>query len=203
MLERFTFFAAMMACTTALADQARPKHDELKKQYSPADLVTIDDAEKEIGRMVNQVNGEGKGGMNEHLIVKKIGQPDRWAPLPENQRSHVTATVDWDSFHDHVDAVYGYKWVGEHCLHVLFGVSRYAEYHTGDDNTRPALKAQMRDEIKTVRCRWDAGALVEPDTKFRGDVLRLSGGVFTGGFNWDTASIDVETRTAKWLKDHL
>ena len=53
--------------------------------------------------------------MNEKVRVKKIGQDDKWVSIPEEQRAHVTAIVEWDSFHDHVDADYTYKWVGEHC----------------------------------------------------------------------------------------
>jgi hypothetical protein len=74
---------------------------------------------------------------------------------------------------------------------------------TGDDTTRPHVLAVMRDEIKTVRCRFDRGAFIEDKTKFPGDVLRLAGGVLTAGYNWDTATKDVDDRTKRWIQQHL
>jgi hypothetical protein len=183
-------------CSVAIAEKN-------VKLYTAADKVAIKSVERELDQPLRLINNDERdGGVNAPVRVKKIGQDDTYQPIPKDHRANITASIDWDSFHDELDDTHGYAYVGEHCNDVLYGLKRLIEYG-GDEDARPIIRAAMREEIKSVRFRFDRGAFVDKKTQFRGDVLRLAGGVLTVGFNWDTATKEVPDRTMEWLKKAL
>jgi hypothetical protein len=167
------------------------------------DQEAIKEAEKGIASVLNNhINSDT--GLNHPVCddaCKDHGAPTK--DIPKAEWSKITASVDWASFKGKTDAQHGIAFIGERCERIIMGLSELGEYGSGDHpGDQVAYRKAMREQIKSVRCRYDTHGQIDKN-KYKWPVLSLKNGVYTGGFDFEETGESMSAMSREWLKDHL